>query len=71
MAENTNAKTDEPPKKRSRFSLRGGFKFPRSWKDVKALGWKFIVVFILFYLIRDTLLYIVLPYLVYKGVIKF
>lgn len=44
-------------------------KFPKSWKEVKALGWKFIVGFILFYLIRDSLLYIVIPYLVYKGII--
>jgi hypothetical protein len=71
MDKKTDISSDEQPKKRSRFSLRGGFKFPRNWKQVKALGWKFIVGFILFYLIRDTLLYIVLPYLVYKGVIKF
>ncbi len=44
-------------------------KFPRSWKEVKALGWKAIVAFILFYLIRDSILYIVIPYLVYNGVI--
>ena len=43
-------------------------KFPRSWKEVRALGWKMILAFILFYLIRDSILYILLPYLAYKGV---
>ena len=54
-----------------RRKLRGFLKFPRSWGEVKKLGWKFIVAFIVFYLIRDTLLYILLPYLIYKGVISF
>ncbi len=44
-------------------------KLPHSWKEVRALGWKAIVGFILFYLIRDSILYILLPYLAYKGVI--
>lgn len=46
---------------------RNWLKFPRSWKEVRALGWKMILVFILFYLIRDSILYILLPYLAYKG----
>ena len=46
------------------------WRFPRSWADVKRLGWKFILAFILFYLIRDTILYIIIPYLVYKGIIS-
>jgi hypothetical protein len=50
---------------------RWRFRFPHSWKDVKALGWKMILAFVLFYLIRDTLLYIVIPYLIYKGIISF
>lgn len=45
------------------------WKFPHSWKEVRALGWKMIVAFILFYLIRDSILYILLPYLAYKGII--
>lgn len=49
--------------------LRARMKFPHSWADVKKLGWKFIVGFILFYLIRDSILYILLPYLAYKGII--
>ena len=48
---------------------RGAFKFPHSWKEVRSLGWKMIVGFVLFYLIRDSILYILLPYLAYKGII--
>ena len=59
------------PETKSRFRLRKGFKFPRSWAEVRKLGWKFVIAFILFYLIRDSLLYILLPYLIYKGVISF
>jgi hypothetical protein len=29
---------------------------------VKQKGWKFVVAFILFYLIRDSILYIIIPY---------
>ena len=54
-----------------RFWSRGWFKFPRSWEDVKRKGWKFILAFVLFYLVRDSLLYLLLPYLVYKGIISF
>lgn len=49
---------------------KGFLRFPRSWAEVKRLGWKFVLAFVLFYLIRDTLLYIVLPYLIIKGVIS-
>lgn len=54
----------------SKFRLRKYLRFPKTWKEVKALGWKFIVGFILFYLIRDTILYIIIPYLIYKGIIS-
>ncbi len=60
----TTEPVDAPPKKR-----RGFLRFPRSWAEVKKLGWKFIVGFILFYLVRDVILYIIIPYLIYKGVI--
>lgn len=50
---------------------KGFLKFPRSWKEVKQLGWKFIVAFILFYLVRDLILYVLIPYLIYKGIISF
>ena len=45
-------------------------KFPKSWSEVKRLGWKFVVGFILFYLVRDTILYLIIPYLIYNGVIN-
>ncbi len=47
------------------------WKFPKSWKEVRSLGWKFIAAFILFYLIRDLILYVLLPYLIYQGVISY
>lgn len=50
---------------------RGFLRFPRSWAEVKKSGWKFVLGFILFYLIRDTILYILLPYLIVKGIISF
>ena len=53
----------EEPKKK-----KGFLRFPKTWKEVKKMGWKFILAFILFYLIRDTLLYIVIPYLIAKGI---
>lgn len=55
--------------KKEKRRLRRFLKFPRSWKEVKALGWKFVLGFILFYLIRDTILYILIPWLIYKGII--
>ena len=38
-------------------------------KLLKKKGSKAVVVFILFYLIRDSLLYIVIPILIAKGII--
>lgn len=35
---------------------------------VKAAGWKVVVGIIIFYLIRDVILYIIIPYFIYKGV---
>ena len=35
---------------------------------VKQKGWKFLVAFILFYLIRDVTLYIIIPYLIIDNV---
>ncbi|MCM2271143.1 MAG: hypothetical protein NDJ18_01120 [candidate division Zixibacteria bacterium] len=55
---------------RPRTGWRRYWKFPKSWKEVKALGWKFVLAFVLFYLIRDSILYILIPYLIYKGVIN-
>ena len=54
--------TEQPRKRR-------WLRFPHSWAEVKQLGWKMIVGFIVFYLIRDSILYILLPYLAYKGIL--
>lgn len=32
------------------------------------LGWKVIVLIILFYLIRDSILYILIPFLIARGI---
>lgn len=55
---------------KNNMKLKKYLKFPKSWSEVKKLGWRFIIAFILFYLIRDTILYIIIPYLIYKGVIS-
>ena len=36
---------------------------------LKEGGWKVITYFVLFYLIRDTILYIIVPYLIVRGII--
>tara|TARA_Y100000768_G_C23580522_1_gene496901 strand:- start:179 stop:370 length:192 start_codon:yes stop_codon:yes gene_type:complete len=38
-------------------------------KTVKKFGWKLFAVIFLFYLIRDSILYIIIPYLILKGII--
>ena len=35
---------------------------------VKKGGWKLLFYFFIFYLIRDTILYILIPYLVWQGI---
>jgi len=44
------------------------FRFPRSWREVRGLGWRMIAAFLLFYLARDLILYVLLPWLIYRGV---
>lgn len=34
----------------------------------KKYGWKIFAVFFVYYLIRDLILYVLLPYLIYRGV---
>jgi len=46
---------------------RGFLRFPKTWKEVRRLGWKFMLAFFLFYLVRDSILYILIPYLIAKG----
>ena len=37
---------------------------------IKAAGWKVFVLIFMYYLIRDVTLYILIPYLIAKGVIS-
>jgi hypothetical protein len=37
---------------------------------IKQKGWKFLVAFILFYLVRDVTLYIIIPYLIINNLIS-
>ena len=37
---------------------------------IKIKGWKVVVAFFLFYLIRDVTLYIIIPYLIIDGVVR-
>ena len=34
---------------------------------LKAAGWKIVLLIIIYYLVRDSLLYIVIPYLFARG----
>jgi len=34
----------------------------------KKYGWKLFALFFIYYLIRDAILYLLLPYLIYQGV---
>jgi hypothetical protein len=47
--------------RRQKFGARFRFLF-------KKHGWKLVWSFIIFYLIRDTILYIIIPYLIAKGI---
>lgn len=69
-ADNPTSPTQHPSAAPERRGLRRWFKFPRSWKEVKQMGWRMILIFVLFYLIRDSILYLLIPYLVYKGIIS-
>ena len=48
------------------YYLENGFK-----KTVKKFGWKLFATIILFYLIRDSILYIIIPYFALKGIFNF
>lgn len=37
---------------------------------IQQKGWKFLIAFILFYLIRDVTLYIIIPYLIINNMIS-
>lgn len=37
---------------------------------IKEKGWKIVLVFFLYYLVRDSLVYIIIPYLVINNIIQ-
>ena len=37
---------------------------------LKQKGWKVVLAFVLFYLIRDSILYLLIPYLIARGIIN-
>ncbi len=49
--------------------LRRWWRFPKSWAEVRRLGWRAVVAFVLFYLVRDLILYVLIPYLLYREVL--
>ena len=54
--------------------------FIREWGDIrrkggyklliKEKGWTVVLVFFIFYLIRDSILYLIIPYLMMKDIIS-
>ncbi len=57
---------DEP--KQSLIATMRAVRKESGWKGLfQRYGWKLVVGFILFYLVRDVTLYIVLPYFILKG----
>ncbi len=53
-------------KKYVNYYLEHGFK-----KTVKKFGWKLFAIIFLYYLIRDSILYIIIPYFALKGIFNF
>ncbi len=72
---------DQTEKTKHRFSLKCIHTPPfiREWLGIlkkqgfmallKQKGWKVVITFFLFYLIRDSLIYLILPYLAAKGLL--
>ena len=58
---------------KSMFSKEKGKEYRRVFKDqgfkglIKKYGWKLVLAVFMFYLIRDSILYLLLPYLIAKG----
>ena len=40
-------------------------------KTIKKYGWKLFAIIFMFYLVRDTILYIIIPYFAMKGIFNF
>jgi len=36
---------------------------------IKKKGWKIVFIFFLYYLVRDSIIYIIIPYLVYNNLV--
>jgi hypothetical protein len=47
----------------------GKFSRKQIMEHVKKRGWRWVLVVVAFYAIRDVILYIILPYLAIRGVI--
>ncbi|PCI37169.1 MAG: hypothetical protein COB53_07360 [Elusimicrobia bacterium] len=50
--------------------LLGVERIPRSFKEIKKLGWRAALNVFLYYLIRDSILYLIIPYLLYVGAVR-
>ncbi|MBO74267.1 MAG: hypothetical protein CMD33_03230 [Flavobacteriales bacterium] len=58
------------------FSKEKGKEYRTVFKDqgfkglVKKYGWKLVLAVFMFYLIRDSILYILIPYLIARGLFR-
>lgn len=50
--------------------------YAKIWREegfkvlIKKTGWKVVALIIVFYLIRDSIIYLLLPYLIAKGIFQ-
>ena len=71
-----NSGPNNPPRKSWRDRLVPTFilEYVKIWRKegfralVKKKGWKVVVLIICYYLVRDSILYILIPYLIAKGI---
>ena len=40
-------------------------------KTIKKFGWKLFAIIFIYYLVRDSILYIIIPYFAMKGIFNF
>ena len=40
-------------------------------KTIKEFGWKLFAIIFIYYLVRDSILYIIIPYFAMKGIFNF
>ena len=48
------------------YYQKHGFK-----KTIKKFGWKLFAIIFIYYLVRDSILYIIIPYFAMKGIFNF